>query len=250
MAIEYVCKDQDCIASIAAAHGFPSSESVWDAPDNSELRNTRKNPAVLSAGDTVRLPEANPKSFTVARGKVLRVVAKSPPVRLRVKLSAAWVAPDKTVDAKIRFDEGEEVACKIEDGVLDVRMPAATMTADLQLATPGRSGRTRLRFRVGGLPPITTDEGVRIRLKALGHPCDIPKPASGDEDSATPDGGGTPDGEETPGDDEAGTEEPDDPLLRCVQAFQRAEQITDDEQPFGDVTRNKLREVCEEGFES
>ena len=240
MAIEYICKDQDCVASIAAAHGFPSSESVWDAPDNSELRNTRKNPAILSAGDTVRLPEATPRSFTVARGKVLRVVAKSPPVRLRVKLSAAWVAPDKTVDAKIRFDEGEAVACTIENGVLDVRMPAATMTADLQLATPGRGGRTRLRFRVGGLPPITTDEGVRIRLKALGYPCDIPVSASSSQGSGTSTSAGT------PGDEE----EPDDPLLRCIQAFQRAEQITDDEQPFGDITRNKLREVCEEGFES
>jgi hypothetical protein len=39
-------------------------------------------------------------------------------------------------------------------------------------------------------------------------------------------------------------------LLLCIQAFQRAEQIKDDEKPFGDVTRNKLREVCEEKFES
>jgi len=244
MAIEYICKDQDCIASIAAAHGFPSSESVWEAPDNSELRNTRKNPAVLSAGDTVRLPEASPRSFTVARGKVLRVVARSPPVRPRVKLSAAWGAPDKTVDAKIRFDEGEDVACKIENGLLDVKMPAATMTADLKLATPGRGGRTQLRLRVGGLPPITTDEGVRVRLKALGYRCEVPVSASSNQGSGTSASAGT------SGDDEAATEDPDDPFLRCVQAFQRAEQITDDEQPFGDVTRNKLREVCEEGFES
>jgi hypothetical protein len=242
--VEYICQEQDCIASIAAVHGFPTSESIWEASDNSELRNIRKNPAVLMAGDIVRLPDVTPGSFTVHRGKVLRVVAKGPAVRLRVKLSEAWVDPKKTVDAKIRFDEGEYEPCKIESGLLDLKIPAATMAADLQLAIPGRGGRTLLHFRLGGLPPIGTDEGMRVRLLSLGYPCGVDPDA---EKSAEPKSS-------TSSDDSAreGSDAPaeDDPLILCIQAFQRAEHVKDDEEPYGDVTRNKLREVCEEKFES
>src|SRR6187431_511397 len=49
-------KQGDTLISIAAEHGFPSWEAIWMDPGNAELRKKR-DPQVLSAGDSIVVPE-------------------------------------------------------------------------------------------------------------------------------------------------------------------------------------------------
>ena len=75
----------DCISSIAFEHGhFP--DTVWNDPDNTELRQKRESPNVLQTGDMVTVPDKRLKEEdhpTEARHRFRR---KGVPEKLRIQL--------------------------------------------------------------------------------------------------------------------------------------------------------------------
>ncbi|MFH1075402.1 MAG: hypothetical protein V1753_00935 [Pseudomonadota bacterium] len=52
---DYIVKQGDCIESIAFKHGL-FWETVWNHPNNQQLKQERKNPNILLAGDKVFVP--------------------------------------------------------------------------------------------------------------------------------------------------------------------------------------------------
>ena len=64
----YTVKPGDCLSSIAFRYGF-RWQTLWDHPNNSSLKNKRKNPNVLFPGDMVFIPESEAKYETCATGQ-------------------------------------------------------------------------------------------------------------------------------------------------------------------------------------
>ena len=53
---KHTVREGECVSSIAYEHGlFP--DTIWDHPDNSELKQKRKEMNLLEAGDVVEIPE-------------------------------------------------------------------------------------------------------------------------------------------------------------------------------------------------
>ena len=53
---EYQAREGDCISSIAYENGlFPNT--LWNHPDNAELKRNRKDMNLLEVGDVVKIPE-------------------------------------------------------------------------------------------------------------------------------------------------------------------------------------------------
>jgi hypothetical protein len=74
----------DSIESIAYAAGH-AWETVWDAPENSELRELRKSPHVLLPGDVVFVPPLELKTESLATGRQHKLRRKSVPSQLIVR---------------------------------------------------------------------------------------------------------------------------------------------------------------------
>jgi glycosyltransferase involved in cell wall biosynthesis len=55
-----VVEQGDSIQSLAAAAGF-HWQTIWDLPDNADLRRTRRDPGILLPGDRVSIPDIRPK---------------------------------------------------------------------------------------------------------------------------------------------------------------------------------------------
>jgi hypothetical protein len=67
----YIVIQGDCLPSIAAREGF-FWDTIWNASSNAELRETRKDPAVLFPGDEVSIPDKRKKTAPVSSGRVNR----------------------------------------------------------------------------------------------------------------------------------------------------------------------------------
>lgn len=80
----------ECLASIAAA-ARTTPATLWDHPDNAELRTARKDPYVLAPGDKVAVPQPRAGAHTVEAG--MRHVFR------RHATHAAWRARRATVAA-------------------------------------------------------------------------------------------------------------------------------------------------------
>ncbi|MGH7150411.1 MAG: hypothetical protein ACREIU_06930, partial [Planctomycetota bacterium] len=85
MPIRYVVRQGDCIASIAFERGlFP--DTVWDDPENAELRRERGDPNILAPGDVVVVPDKRPKEVPGATESRHRFKRKGVPERLCLRL--------------------------------------------------------------------------------------------------------------------------------------------------------------------
>ena len=79
-------KQGDCLSSIAAQHGI-SWEKIWNFGENSDLKQRRKDPNVLFAGDVVMVPDIAVKEQACAADKRHEFKAKRKPTRIKIRLT-------------------------------------------------------------------------------------------------------------------------------------------------------------------
>lgn len=162
---EYRVKQGDCIESIAYDHGF-FWETLWDHPNNAQLKNRRRDPNLLFRNDVVFIPEKRLKQESGATEQRHRFKHKGVPATLRLRL----------------LDEGEPRAN--ESYVLDVdgQLFSGTTDADgiLECFIPPEAKRGRLLMgesrdeyilHLGNVDPIEEISGVQGRLHNLGFEC-------------------------------------------------------------------------------
>src|SRR5256885_3381006 len=57
MAKTYTAKQGDCLSSLAKGFGFIDYKTIYDHPENAELKQKRYNPNVLKPGDKIFIPD-------------------------------------------------------------------------------------------------------------------------------------------------------------------------------------------------
>lgn len=154
----------DCLTSIAHARGFDPA-TIWDHPDNAELKQLRHTPQALLPGDRLVVPELEEKEESVQTDSVARFQLNVGPVKLRLRL---------TRHGEARADEPYELCfadidplCGSTDGEgwIDEVIPAHATRATLVL----RDGEEQYTLNIGHLDPHDSPSGIQQRLRALGY---------------------------------------------------------------------------------
>ena len=150
--------------SIAASHGF-FVETVWNHPDNTDLREKRGTPDVLYRGDELFIPEKTEKHEDGGTASRHRFKVKGVPARLRLQLLAGG-KPRANEDYVLEID-GRSVSGKTDaKGWVD--QPIHPKDRRGRLLLGGAS--EEIPLRIGGLDPIDEVSGVQQRLCHLGYP--------------------------------------------------------------------------------
>lgn len=197
---EYKARQGDCISSIAADKGF-FWETLWNHPDNAELKKKRGDPNVLMPGDVIQVPEKELRSEKSATDQKHVFKRKSVPAKLRMRLvepeeededdaasSNAVVGagrheePDYVEDPQqteprvnvayeLHFD-GTTIENETDgDGYLEEAIPPGTRSAKL-VVMPGTEEEEIYHLALGKVDPIDDLRGVRKRLQNLGYAVD------------------------------------------------------------------------------
>jgi N-acetylmuramoyl-L-alanine amidase len=155
-------KDGDSVESIAFAHGH-FWQTVWDYPDNEQLKAERQEPNILEENDLVVVPDLRPKQVDKAVDQRYRFKRKGVPSMLRVRMMD-WDKPRVGLAYKVN------VKGKITEGQTDgdgwvkcYLMPDATEGV---LEFPAIN--ERYEFTVGDVRPHASLRGVQARLRNLG----------------------------------------------------------------------------------
>ena len=153
------------IPSVAKDKGF-FWETLWNHPENADLKSKRKNPNILYKGDEVFVPEKELKEVskpTEARHKFRR---KGEPLKFQLQLMMMG-KPRKNEDYVLLVD-GEQIQGKTDDeGILKATIPGNARGGTIVL----RGGKEEYPIRIGHLDPIDTVSGVKQRLNNLGFTC-------------------------------------------------------------------------------
>jgi hypothetical protein len=240
MPVDYRARTGDCISSVAATFGVAWA-TIWDHPNNADLKKKRKDPNILKEGDVVHVPDRRQKEVAAATGQVHSFVLKraKAKVRLRVveeprpasKPQKAGPRPDRknptTEDPEpdktpLEDRPRKDLAYVLEigtltyegktgsDGYLEHEIPEGARSGRLIL-DPGTPNETVVPLNLGHLDPVDEVSGVKQRLANLTFPC-------GTGDEATPE------------------------LAAALRAFQ-AKHGLDVTGEIDDATRNALREA-------
>lgn len=166
---DHVVRSGECVSSIAKDTGH-FWQTIWDDPANGALKEIRRNPNVLLAGDRLAIPNLEPKHETGQTEQRHRFVRLGEPSRLALvvksKCKALANAPYVIeIDGRMQITGTTDAAGKI-----DVPIPGDAQTAVVTVEQPDAAPKV-YKLRLGGLDPITTNTGVQARLVNLGFSC-------------------------------------------------------------------------------
>jgi Putative peptidoglycan binding domain len=161
---QHVVRRGECISSVAFENGYAPG-TVWNHPDNADLKRRRGDPNVLEPGDVIALPPKEPQSTMCATGKRHTFRRRGVPERLRVQLfhddkPRAGAAYELIIDGK-SVARGEADG----DGLIDTWITPDARSGRILL----RGGAEEIDLDLGTLAPLTTLLGVQTRLQNLGY---------------------------------------------------------------------------------
>lgn len=199
MAQDYEVQDGDCVSSVAFAHGF-FWETLWNHAKNSSLKEKRKDPNILKAGDALHIPDPRPKEESCATEQKHRFKLKGVPAKLRLRLvkekkeqekeseepgsgadessyadppfdpKPKETEPCANVPYTIEIDGVKTQGSTDGDGRIEVPLPPHAQNGRLVL-NPGTPEEEAIPLALGGMDPIEETSGVRKRLCNLGFSC-------------------------------------------------------------------------------
>lgn len=152
----------ECISSIAALHGF-FWKTVWNTPDNAQLRALRPSPNLLRPGDIVIVPELRSKTEFAACEQKHRFRRKGIPALLKIRLLNNG-EPRQGVGWKACLDGIWQNGATDSNGLLQIRL-APSCNMGLLRVEDGTEYRLLLRE----LDPLETVSGIQARLNNLGY---------------------------------------------------------------------------------
>lgn len=178
MSRSHVVQQGQHLALIARAHGYTNWDTIWNAPENKDLKDLRKNPDVLYPGDVLHIPEKEARHEQCATERRHKFIAKVRPLHLRIVLSDPANQPLAGHDCTLFVENDSEQIPTPGDGLLEKKIPinaASGKLVDRGPTSEGTPGTDRPRservvgFRIGHLDPVTELSGQIARLNNLGY---------------------------------------------------------------------------------
>jgi Putative peptidoglycan binding domain len=220
MPVRHILQPGDCLSELARRHGFGDGKTLYDAPENAELRKKRKSPLDVFTLDVVVIPDPKKRDVSVASGNGHKFTLRTPEVLLRVQVRDEAGQP--LANKSYEFSNGDG-GTTTSEGL--VEWAPKSMPAEASLTVYDSADKIGARWvwkvQVAKLHGPETRAGAWQRLANLGYW----SPAEKLDDSA----GGAQDGAAA------------DALALAVRAFQHDEKLEESGR-LDDATVAKLVE--------
>ncbi len=167
---DYVVQQGECLLSIALEHGF-LPETLWDLPENREVKDKRKDPSVLLPGDRLHIPDPRVKQESSSDGQKHRFRRKGFPAKLRIRVLQNG-EPRKDTPYILDIDGVLSDGTTDGDGGVEVTVPPQAKRGRLTVGKD-EGDRQVFELRLSGLDPIDALSGVQQRLDNLGFACPV-----------------------------------------------------------------------------
>lgn len=164
---EYVVRQGECLNSIANDFGF-FWETLWNLPENRQLKDARKDHNMLLPGDRLHVPDLRRKEEpgTTETRHIYR--RKGVPSLFRIRLLEDE-SPEKYADQPYRLvvDGIASEGAVDEEGWLS--LPIDPSAKNIVLSVGEGDNAEEFELAVSSVDPIDTPTGVQQRLRNLGY---------------------------------------------------------------------------------
>lgn len=165
MAINYQVKQGDCISSIAFENGF-FADTIWNHPNNAELKQKRKDPNVLMPGDVVFVPDLREKEVSEPTNQVHKFRVKNAPAKLNLVIKY-YDEPLRKAPYILDIDGKKSEGKTDNDGKISISIPPNAKKGKLTVSEKGI--QVEYVLDLGVIDPIDEVKGFKKRLQNLGY---------------------------------------------------------------------------------
>jgi hypothetical protein len=162
MAINYQVKQGDCISSIAFENGF-FPDTIWNHPNNAELKKKREDPNVLLPGDVVFVPDKRPKEVSELTNQVHKFKCKNTPEKFKLQLLIGG-EPRAGETYELEIEDLKFSGKTDSQGRIEQSIPPNAKKGKLLL----NKGEEVYQLQFGNLNPSDEITGAQGRLWNLG----------------------------------------------------------------------------------
>lgn len=167
---DYVIRQGDCFASIAARHGV-NVQALVGRGDNRRYQRDGQSPHHLRPGDVIEVPEQPPnRAAEFSSGGAKTFVVDVPLVDFALRMidldNHPWKDKRWTLEADHTSYEGRTDG----DGWIRQQIPATARVGELCVFREDADEEPwRFPLRFGGMDPFDDEDGAIHRLQNLGH---------------------------------------------------------------------------------
>jgi len=152
-------------SSLAKKNGF-FWRTIWEHPENAELRAKRKDPNVLFETDEIFIPIREPKM--VSKGTEAEHVFRRRGEPSKIKMQMLRLGKPRADEDYIFDCDGKQTNGKTDgDGRLEHFIPGDAKNGKLIF----KGGKEVHHLKLGNLDPLDQISGVQQRLNNLGYNC-------------------------------------------------------------------------------
>jgi len=168
---EHVVRQGECMDKIAHQSGF-FWETLWNLPENAELKGARKNPSVLLVGDRVTIPALRLREESISTEQRHTFRRKGVPSELKLQLLSGD-EPRANLKYRLVVDGKESKGTTGQDGRIEpTPIPPDARSAQIYLSNPDNPEEEEcIELSLGGMDPIDDVLGIQRRLENLGFEC-------------------------------------------------------------------------------
>jgi hypothetical protein len=170
MAGNYTVQQGDHLSKIAKDFGFSDYQTIWDHPNNSNLKKQRENPNVLYPGDSLFIPDRQVREESRATDQKHTFKKKATNLKLRIILEDQYEKP--IADAPCLLTLGVKSLKVTTDGIgkIEQEIDPDAHEATLIIQDPQTPfENTTIAIKIGDLDPVTELSGQITRLNNLGY---------------------------------------------------------------------------------
>jgi|SRR5882724_1729742 len=168
----HIVEQGEFLSGIARLHGFASYKTIWDAPENQELKDKRKNPNILLPGDKLFIPDKETKEEARGSEKKHRFEFQGESIKLRIELMGLKNEPLAGHECSLSV-EGDTIELTTKaDGILEQIISNKAQTGKIvDRGKPGAEFPTEreIPLKIGHLDPADQVSGQIGRLNNLGY---------------------------------------------------------------------------------
>jgi hypothetical protein len=170
MAGNYTVQQGDHLSKIAKSFGFSDYHTIWDHPNNADLKQKRQNPNVLFPGDSLFVPDRELREESRSTDKKHLFKKKTPDLKLRITLEDQFEKPIANAPCVLTLGSTSSSVTTDGKGLIEHDIPPDVHDAILVIQDPQTPfDNTQLNIKIGDLDPVTEVSGQIGRLNNLGY---------------------------------------------------------------------------------
>ena len=159
------------VPGIAASYGFFDFHTIWNHPNNAELKSQRENPNVLFPGDELFIPDREVMEYSRPTDKKHQFVRKQPVLKLRMILRDQYENPVADTACLLIIESNSHRVTTDGDGKVELEIPHSARECSLVIQNEQETphGGVTIPIKIGSLDPVDEVSGQQGRLSRLAY---------------------------------------------------------------------------------